>query len=62
MDVVGKMVAGIVCGRLQKLMEEVLSESQCGFRERQSCSDMIYTVRQLVENSYEHEARFGLFS
>ncbi len=56
------MVAGIVCGRLQKLMEEVLSESQCGFREGQGCSDMIYTIRQLVENSYEHEARFGLFS
>jgi len=54
--VVGKMVAGVVCGRPQKLAEEVLPESQCGFREGQGCSDMIYTVRQLMK-SYEHEAK-----
>ena len=36
---------------LQKLAEEELPESQCGFRRE---SDMILTVRQLVEKSWEH--------
>ena len=50
------MVAGVVRGRPQKLVEEVLPESQCGFREGRGCSDIIYTVRQLMK-SYEHEAK-----
>ena len=31
LDVVGKLVARVVQGRLQDLAEEVLPESQCGF-------------------------------
>ena len=57
LDVVGKMVAGIVRGRLQELADDVLPESQCGFRKGRGCSDMIYTVRQLVEKSCEHNAK-----
>ncbi len=36
--------------RLQKLAEEELLESQCGFRRGRSCADMIFTVRQLVKS------------
>ena len=32
LDVMGKVVASVVQGRLQKLAEKVLPESQCGFR------------------------------
>ena len=32
LDVVGKVVARILQARLQELAEDVLSESQCGFR------------------------------
>ena len=39
---------------LQKVAEEELPESQCGFREGRGCSDMIFTVRQLVEKTIEH--------
>ena len=46
--------------RLQKLAEEELPESQCGFRMGRSCADMIFTVRQLVEKSWEHSSKVFL--
>ena len=57
LDVVGKVVARILQQRLQKLAEDELPESQCGFREGRSCTDMIFTIRQLVEKSWEHTAK-----
>ena len=57
LDVVGKMVARILQERLQKLAEDELPESQCGFRRSRSCADMIFTMRQLVEKSREHESK-----
>ena len=57
MDMVGKFVASIIRTRLQNLAEEVLPESQCGFRGSKSCTDMIFTVRQLLEKSWEHNAK-----
>ena len=48
LDVVGKVVARVLQERLQKLAEDELPESQCGFREGRSCTDMIFTIRQLV--------------
>lgn len=56
LDVVGKVTASIIQGRLQDLAE-VLPESQCGFRKGRGCADMIFTVRQLVEKSWEHKAK-----
>lgn len=57
LDVVGKVVARVLQERLQKLAEDELPESQCGFRKNRSCADMIFTVRQLVEKSWEHESK-----
>ena len=57
LDVVGKVAARVIQERLQDLAEEVLPESQCGFRKGRSCADMIFTVRQLVEKSWEHRAK-----
>ena len=54
LDVVGKLVARVLQERLQKVAEQELPESQCGFRKGRSCSDMIFTVRQLVEKTIEH--------
>ena len=39
------------------MAEEVLTKSQCGFRRGRSCSDMVFTMRQLVEKSWEHLAK-----
>ena len=60
LDVVGKVAARVVHGRLQDLAESVLPESQCGFRKGRGCTDMIYAVRQLVEKSWEHQAKVWL--
>ena len=57
LDVVGKLVARIVQERLQKLAEDELPESQCGFRKGRGCTDMIFTIRQLVEKSWEHTSK-----
>ena len=60
MDVVGKLVARVLQERLQKVAEQELLESQCGFCKGRSYSDMIFTVRQLVEKTIEHGAKLFL--
>ena len=57
LDVVGKVVARVIQGRLQKLAEDELPESQCGFRKGRGCMDMVFTVRQLVEKFWEHKEK-----
>ena len=57
MDVIGKIVVRILQKRLQKLAEDELPESQCGYRKGRSCADMIFTVRQLVKKSLEHKSK-----
>ena len=57
LDVVGKVVARILHKRFKKLAEDELPESQCGFRAGRSCTDMIFTVRQFVEKSWEHQSK-----
>ena len=57
LDVVGKVIARIINKRLQHLAEEMLPDSQCGFRKNRGCPDMIFTVRQLVEKTWEHKPR-----
>ena len=54
LDIVGKLVARVLQERLQRIAEEELPESQCSFRKGRVCTDMIFTVRQLVEKSWEH--------
>ena len=60
LDVVGKVMARVVQGRLQQLAENVLPESQCGFRRGRGCTDLIFTVGQLIEKSNEHRAKVFL--
>ena len=62
LDVGGKMFAKIIQQRLQTVVEEVLPDSQCGFRSGRGCVDMIYCARQLVEKAIEHNTKiFMLF-
>ena len=37
-----------------------MPESHCGFRRGRSCADMIFTVHQLVEKSWEHSSKVFL--
>ena len=47
----GKVVARVIQGRLQKLAEKDLPESQCGFRRGRGFTDMVFTIRQLTEEA-----------
>ena len=57
LDVIGKVVAGILQEKVQKLAEDELPESQFGFMKGRNCADMTFTVCQLVEKSLEHESK-----
>ena len=50
-------MARVVQRRLQRVVEEELPESQCGFRRGHACTDMIFTVRQLTEKAIQHRAK-----
>ena len=51
--IAGKVLSKIVLNRLKFISEEVLPESQSGFRAGRSTSDMIFTLRQLQEKAAE---------
>ena len=57
LDVAGKAVAHMVQTRLQSVAECVLPDSRCGFRQKQSCTDMIFSVRQIAEKALEHNTQ-----
>ncbi len=62
LDVVGKLFAKTIQGRLQTMAEEMLLDSQCGFRRGRGCVDMIFGARQLIEKTIEHNTKmFMLF-
>ena len=62
LDVAGKVFAKTLQKRLQNVAENVLPDTQCGFRSRRGCIDMIYCIRQLIEKAREHNTQnFILF-
>ena len=44
-----KVLGKIVQKRLAVLVDEVVSEAQCGFRTGRATTDMLFTYRQLQE-------------
>ena len=54
LDVAGKVFVRVMQDRLQVMAEEILPDSQCGFRRGRGCTDMIFCARQLVEKTIEH--------
>ena len=55
LDVVGKLFPRVIQDRLQELSEDVLRESQCGFRKGRGCVDMVFVARQLIKKAIEHD-------
>ena len=55
LSIAGKVLAKVLLKRLMAIANEVLPESQCGFRANRSTVDMIFTVRQLQEKSLEQQ-------
>ena len=57
MDVSGKIFDKTMQSKLQYVAEEVLFDSQCGFRAGKGYADMIVRARQLVEKAREHNIK-----
>ena len=51
LDVVGKVLGRIIQDRLKLVAEDVLPDTQRGFRAGRGCTDMIFVARQLVEKA-----------
>lgn len=51
LDTTGKLFTKIIQMRLQNVIEDVLPDSQCGFRSGRGCVDMIFCVWQLIEKA-----------
>jgi hypothetical protein len=50
---VGKMFTTILERRIRPKVEYQLSNAQCGFRKGRSCTDAIFTLRQISEKAIE---------
>ena len=54
LNVAGKIMARVILNRItQYLLDDVVSESQCGFRRNRGTIDMIFAVRQIQEKCRE---------
>ncbi len=54
LSVIGKVLCRIILDRMLKhIADDVLSESQCGFRSGHGTVDMVFTARKLQEEHAE---------
>ena len=53
LNIIGKIFSRILLPRVQILGEHIYPESQCGFRQGRSTTDMVFSVRQLQEKCRE---------
>jgi len=60
--IMGKLFGKVLQRRLQELAEGLLSDSQCSFSNGRGCVDLIFSARQLLEKTFEHQSKlFMLF-
>ena len=56
LSVAGKILTRIIVNRLTRVIaNNILPESQCGFRQRRGTDDMIFAARQVQENCREQQ-------
>ena len=55
LSIAGKILAKMILNRIKLLSEDVLPESQCGFRTGRSTNDMIFILRQIQEKAIEQQ-------
>ena len=56
LSIAGKILADIIVRRLTKSMiDNILPESQCGFRANRGTADMVFTLRQIQEKCREQQ-------
>ena len=57
LDMMEKLFVKVIQGRLQAVVEDVLTDSQCGFRSGRGCVDTIFCAQQLMEKVREHDTK-----
>ena len=60
LDVMDKLLARVLNDRLQLVVNESVSDSQCGFRAGRGCVDIIFCVCQIVEKDIEYNTKVFL--
>ena len=55
LSVAGKVLSRVIMMHLEPVLDEILPETQCGFRNNRSCMDMTFAARQLQEKSMEQQ-------
>ena len=60
LSVPGKILNYILLTRLKNSLDSLLRENQAGFRNGRSCSEQIFTTRQLIEQSIEWQSNLVL--
>ncbi|XP_065574955.1 uncharacterized protein LOC136036580 [Artemia franciscana] len=60
LPVSSKLLASVILQCLQKALDATLREEQHGFRTGRSCSDLIFVLRMLVEESKEWNKKLYL--
>lgn len=50
-----KVLSGVICERLKPIAETLIGPYQCGFRPGKSTTDQIFTLRQILEKTYENQ-------
>ncbi|BFY97740.1 hypothetical protein BsWGS_00780 [Bradybaena similaris] len=53
LSIPSKMFCSMLLERLKKSVDEILREEQAGFRPHRSCTDQIFTLRTIIEESAE---------
>jgi retron-type reverse transcriptase len=57
---IGKLNAKILETRIKPLVEPQLNKAQFGFRRGKSCSDALFTLRQLSEKAIEYNKQLNI--
>ncbi|XP_065581823.1 uncharacterized protein LOC136041191 [Artemia franciscana] len=60
LPVLSKLLASVILQRLRKAQDATLREEQHGFRSGRSCSDLIFVLRMLVEESKQWNKKLYL--
>ena len=55
LSIPGKVFCTVLLNRLREHVDSRLREEQAGFRKRRSCSEQIFTLRTIIEQSLEHQ-------
>jgi hypothetical protein len=62
LEVVGKLMALLVLGRLENLVESELPEEQCAYRRGRRCEDLIFWARSYIEKVSCSEGEKGVLT